>query len=66
MLQKEANSPRTASPPPRAQRSGSRRNVKKFPPQCSFRRSRKRNGGGNFWTGGERGIRILYDSENAV
>ena len=35
-------------PPPRVQRSESRWKAKKFPPECSFRRSRKRNGGGNF------------------
>ncbi len=34
------------SPPPRTQRSGPRRIAKKSPPERSFRRSRKRNGGG--------------------
>ena len=40
--------PPAGRPQPRAQRSGSRLEAKKFPPECSFRRSRKRNGGGNF------------------
>ena len=33
---------------PRIQRRKSRLKARKFPPECSFRRSRKRNGGGNF------------------
>ena len=35
----------------RIQRSESGPKAKKFPPECSFRQSRKRNGGGNFWAG---------------
>ena len=46
--------------PPRVQRSESRRKAKKFPPQCSFRRSPKQSSDGNFSTGMVRQSRYFY------